>query len=624
MINFNISIDKFDLSTKIICSDINSHVFRLIRLNLSSITDELKYINSGLEIPWYLFRQQLRDFSQIVKREHASVEFSSFAEEMIIDFLDDKKKSNEINYSSQFQSTELNQLLDESGFLRKLTDEQIQNVLKLLALKHGANFSVPGAGKTATLLALHTFLQMRELVNLLFVIAPMNAFISWEEEVRDIFSPEKVKIYRISSSDILNSQDILNIDAKIFLINYEKLRGDIRNLFLLFENNQVHLVLDESHRIKAGERNLSFQQIIKLSDISKRRDILSGTPMPQSYHDLDAQFYFLWRDISFLSTSINLDEREKFIQINKKISSKYVRTTKSELGLKDPKIKYTYINLGPIQTDLYNLLKSEFARNISGIDQRSKILFRDFGQSVIRLIEVASNPILLGVMEYPEGVTEIPFGKRFEEILFEYGKYEKPAKIEMLKHRVGEILNHNSQNKVVVWTSFTRNIELLESIFKEFVPVSIYGDIPTGDDNDEKFREARIKKFNNDPTCRILIANPQACGEGISLHKACNYAIYLDRTFNAAYYLQSIDRIHRLGLDKKVETNIEILIARNTIDEILIKRLNEKSIAMGKVLNDPYLSVIAYDPSDIPQDEVYGLDSLDITAIEKHIMEINE
>ena len=52
--------------------------------------------------------------------------------------------------------------------------------------------------------------------------------------------------------------------------------------------------------------------------------------------------------------------------------------------------------------------------------------------------------------------------------------------------------------------------------------------------------------------------------------------------------------------------------------------MNEKSIAMGKVLNDPYLSVIAYDPSDIPQDEVYGLDSLDITAIEKHIMEINE
>ena len=621
MVNLTVSTEKYDLATKIICNDLNSKVFRLVRLNLSSISDQIEYTDFGLIIPWHHFRQQLKDFSLIVRKENAAVSFSTFTLDLIKNYLDDQQKIYKKNASSSLNHDELFNALKASSFSRKLTDKQEQNVLKLFSLKHGANFSVPGAGKTTTLLALHSVLRVKGIVDCLFVIAPINAFISWEDEVTDIFYNRKFDIHRISSLDIANVKNIYEIDSPILLVNYEKLRGDIKNLFPIFEKKQVHLVLDESHRIKGGEKNLSYQQIIRLSDISKRRDILSGTPMPQSFHDLDAQFYFLWRDISFLSFSEIINEKEQLLKINKKISDKYVRTTKNELGLQNPKINYINVNLGPIQTDLYNLLKSEFARNTLNIDHSSKIFFRNFGRSVIRLIEIASNPLLLSTMDYPEVVHEIPFNKKFEEILYEYARYEKPAKIESLKKRVNEILTQNSENKIVIWTSFTRNIELLETIFQEFNPVSIYGDIPTGNEDNEKFREARIRKFNNDVTCRILIGNPQACGEGINLHKACHFAIYLDRTFNVAYYLQSIDRIHRLGLDKNIITNIDILVAQNTIDEILIRRLNEKTIAMGKVLDDPYLSIIAYDPDDIPIDETNGLDIIDIAAIKKHISE---
>ena len=45
----------------------------------------------------------------------------------------------------------------------------------------------------------------------------------------------------------------------------------------------------------------------------------------------------------------------------------------------------------------------------------------------------------------------------------------------------------------------------------------------------------------------VLLANPQAMSEGISLHLECHDAIWLDRTYNAGQYLQGIDRIHRLG-----------------------------------------------------------------------------
>ena len=47
-----------------------------------------------------------------------------------------------------------------------------------------------------------------------------------------------------------------------------------------------------------------------------------------------------------------------------------------------------------------------------------------------------------------------------------------------------------------------------------------------------------------------LIALPQACSESISLHKACQNAIYYDLNYNAAEFLQSLDRIHRVEVQK--------------------------------------------------------------------------
>ena len=60
--------------------------------------------------------------------------------------------------------------------------------------------------------------------------------------------------------------------------------------------------------------------------------------------------------------------------------------------------------------------------------------------------------------------------------------------------------------------------------------VYIRGDVPTDDgkddpygrytdvtDDEEETREARIKKFKTDDSCWVMVANPAAAGEGISL-----------------------------------------------------------------------------------------------------------
>jgi SNF2 family DNA or RNA helicase len=106
--------------------------------------------------------------------------------------------------------------------------------------------------------------------------------------------------------------------------------------------------------------------------------------------------------------------------------------------------------------------------------------------------------------------------------------------------------------------------------------VFIHGGVDTGDENDDDTREGKIKLFHDDPNVRVLVANPAAASEGISLHRVCHHALYLDRTFNAAHYLQSEDRIHRFGLLPDQVTTVEIVECVGSVDETVRGRLGFK------------------------------------------------
>jgi SNF2 family DNA or RNA helicase len=72
----------------------------------------------------------------------------------------------------------------------------------------------------------------------------------------------------------------------------------------------------------------------------------------------------------------------------------------------------------------------------------------------------------------------------------------------------------------------------------------------------------------------------------VSLHRICKHAIYLDRTFNGAHYLQSLDRIHRIGLGKRDRVHYYVLQAKHTIDLVIDARLEEKKDRMLRILED--------------------------------------
>ncbi|MGA8907883.1 MAG: C-terminal helicase domain-containing protein, partial [Acidobacteriaceae bacterium] len=118
-----------------------------------------------------------------------------------------------------------------------------------------------------------------------------------------------------------------------------------------------------------------------------------------------------------------------------------------------------------------------------------------------------------------------------------------------------------------VWTSFVENIPALELRLAAYRPVVIHGDVDT------EARNRAVFAFKNDPHVRLLIANPAAAREGLTLTQA-RTAIYLDRTFNLVDFLQSQDRIHRLSQTRACE--IILLIAESTIDEFIDFAIEQK------------------------------------------------
>ena len=316
-------------------------------------------------------------------------------------------------------------------------------------------------------------------------------------------------------------------------------------------------MLDESHKIKNPNAKTT-NAIFALKDLGKIRIIITGTPIANKPLDLWAQFYFLdggkllgksFKD--FENTySINMKnddlskQKDKFNSLRAIILSNSIRRLKDDV-LELPEKKYfeKYVQLEGQQKETYNQLKDELYIEITNIDGETIIDELDeILKKLLRLAQIASNPFLVD--------------KSYNET---------PAKFPLLDTLIDSILKQNE--KVIVWSCFVDNIRILYKRYREFGSLMLYGGIPI-----EK-RSDIVKQFRyNDEFC-VLIANPAAAKEGLTLTSA-NNAIYLDRNFNLVDYLQSQDRIHRISQTK--ECRIYKLIAKNTIDEYIDEIIYKK------------------------------------------------
>lgn len=512
----------------------------------------------------------------------------------------------------------------ESGFRRELRPFQLQNLVSILRLPHGADFSVPGAGKTTVALAGHTLLRARGKVDRLLVIAPIAAFQAWKEDSRACLK-EALHINVHGGRD-----SIIPAHTDILLTNYNRLAADYDRIRGFVSESPTHVILDEAHRIKRGSLGVHGRAVLDLAYVAKRRDLLTGTPAPQGAFDLIAPIRFLYpgQDRQILPAETYSEQRGRdedvLAQTSAAIKKYFVRTPKSSLDLPDPVFEIVHHPMGKIQQAIYDALVGRYRGSFS-LAKESRREFDRIGRITMYLLEAATNPALL--VAGSDRADEIGFAhpplpvqgdESLGQLLAEYREFEKPWKYEYVKEAVANAAA--TGEKVLVWTTFVRNIRALTRELREFNPAVVHGGVPAEDGapSDATTREAELERFRNDPECKVLLANPAACGEGVSLHHWCHHAIYLDRTFNAGHFLQSQDRIHRLGLSRDVETRFTLLISESTIDEAVDGRLRDKVRALSKLMNDPGLVRVALPESDEFHDERPAFED-DHSAVAAHL-----
>jgi SNF2 family DNA or RNA helicase len=506
--------------------------------------------------------------------------------------------------------------------VRPLRSFQERDLARLQRMRHGANLSVPGAGKTTVAYALHASERAAGRVDKLLVVAPLSAFNAWEEEAPTTLNPAPA-VTRWRGGAV-------NGDVDVLLVNYQRLPSALVAVGAWMQHHRIHLVVDEAHRAKRGSLGEWGRALLALAPLAARRDILTGTPAPNHPRDLVALLDILWpggaASRALPASALRTDPPSAAMDaVNRVIQPLYVRTTKAELQLPDVTVMQQPVDLGPLQQAIYDAMLSRYAGMLA-LDRRDAAMFAQMGEVVMYLLQAASSPRLLTASADPGRAYRfpplaIPAGSALARMVEDYADHEVPTKIEQACRIVHSNAALDPPRKTLVWSNFPDNLLDLEQQLAALQPAVIYGAVRSDADADPgvRTRERELARFRYDPDCLVLLANPAALAEGVSLHHTCHDAVYVDRTFNAGQYLQSLDRIHRLGLRPDAETRIYLLTARGTIDERVQRRVEEKMRRLARMLDDPSLVNMA-----LPDDEDFGGvidDEADLDEILRHLAE---
>jgi len=429
-----------------------------------------------------------------------------------------------------------------------------------------------GTGKTKVTIDNASFLYQDKQISTLVVVAPNSVYQNWKDEIEthcpcdtNIFMYKIHKTYMYDETKL--NVVLMNVEAFSHKSGVKYLE-DILKLY----GSDTMMVIDESTTIKNRTAKRT-KSLIKLGKLTKYRRILTGSPVTKSPLDLFAQFEFLQsgllgtdnfyvfrarycvmhdithesgKRIPIPSYYINLDELEK------KIKEHSFRVLKKDcLDLKPKVHTKRVVHLKPAQAEAYK----ELADNARTIIEDDQISFNNKLTELQKLAQLCD-----GFYTSDTGETkDVP-----------------SAKLDELLNILEEI-----EGKVIIWANYVRTIEkIITALQKKYgtdSTVCIYGKVSAKD------RPGIIDAFQNDDKVRFFIGNPQTAGYGLTLTSA-NTNIYFSNSFNLEYRQQSEDRAHRAG--QKGSVLYIDLVARNTVDEYILKSLSNKIQISAKTLGE--------------------------------------
>ncbi|XVE53400.1 hypothetical protein DITRI_Ditri02bG0201200 [Diplodiscus trichospermus] len=149
--------------------------------------------------------------------------------------------------------------------------------------------------------------------------------------------------------------------------------------------------------------------------------------------------------------------------------------------------------------------------------------------------------------------------------------FQTSTKIEALREEIRFMVERDGSAKGIVFSQFTSFLDLINySLHKSGINcVQLVGSMSIA------ARDAAIKRFTEDPDCKIFLMSLKAGGVALNLTVA-SHVFLMDPWWNPAVERQAQDRIHRIGQCKPIR--IVRFVIENTIEERILKLQEKKEL----------------------------------------------
>ena len=573
-----------------------------------STLDEIQRLLSKFGFSESLTKETIEDVQSFEREKTLFKEFSEKARSIRNDEFDQNPQL--VEDFRDFQS------ILKKEMERTLFPLQLLSAFHMSFSQNSCNFAVPGAGKTSIVFGAYAYLKQLPKenprhVDKLLVIGPLSSFAPWENEYKECFG-KKVNSQRLSGDATISRERkeehlYSGNPSELTLIFHGGVFSLQKEIIDFLKTNSTMVVVDEAHRIKNPD-GVWGKSVI---EEAKSRIILTGTPVPNRYEDLYNLYQFIYpykfKDIlgfhfaNLRDMTLNEStENSRVKKFTENISPFFIRIKKDDLNLPPIEENLIEVEMNSHQRVIYDFIEAEY---IKSFEKDSGGSIKDVlnRAKLIRLRQASTNPALLArplkdsLLNNPD-FDEVDFNARFTDYSDEYiddseffhrvcnySQYETPQKFIETK----DIIEKNvlaKNEKVIVWTIFIHNAKELQEYLLSY---DIQSKLLIGETKQSE-RELIISKFNDPENVefQVVIANPFAVAESISLHKGCHNAIYLERDYNCSNFLQSKDRIHRVGLPDDQITKYYYILSRNSIDVVIEQRLQIKIERIEKIIDD--------------------------------------
>lgn len=412
-----------------------------------------------------------------------------------------------------------------------------------------------GLGKTvSTLTALNQLLTDYFSISRVLIIAPKRvALFTWPEEISK-WDHLKNLDYSILVGDAKKREEALNSDSQISIINVDNLVW----LYNYHKTNKLKwpfdaVVVDESSLFK-NHASKRFKCLAKITSYTKRVILLTGTPTPNGLHDLWSQIYLLdhgqrlGKNITTYRTRYFDYNPYRYEYILKSGADKEIYSLIDDVSFSMKSIDYIRL---PKKID--NFLTLQLANETR--DQYNK-LERDF------LLNIEDTDITaLNAATLSSKLLQLANGAIYDD----EGSYQElhNTKLEALQ----EILE-TSNKPILVFYWYKHDYERLVKFFKIYKPRTL--------------NTPKDKEDWDSGNIRLLFAHPASMGHGLNLQSGGSTIVWFGLTWSLELYQQANARLYRQGQTETVV--IHHLIAKDTIDELVVKKLQQKEITQNDLI----------------------------------------